>query len=286
MEFLAFTFLVFQWAALIHFAMFSGSGSPFAKLKVPFAITNAIQFTVIIALFLALASTPDPETQIDIAKAGTIIMVVFAMGMCIAFAVYGHLLAKVLATGSKESAVRRSIVVATMAFPACFTVTSILAIVAVTQIDDFQKQEAAQFVFLYLFDVIALMALLWVFRRGVDALNPNKGKQVSTDDRSTTGSKTGSSKTGSSKNLKHQDSVSSIGSSKVGRDTMSGRDSVSVSTAEGVSSTGLTEMTPLKDTETGAGETSSTKAENPKKGKKKSTELQKGVSVSDLQFNV
>lgn len=63
--------------------MSSGSASPFARLRIPFAVTNVVQFTVILALFLALVTSSSYDTQVNVAKAGTIVMVVFGLTMAI-----------------------------------------------------------------------------------------------------------------------------------------------------------------------------------------------------------
>lgn len=104
--------------------------------------------------------------------------------------------------------------------------TSGLAIWTVVEIDSFYESSAVELFFLYAFDVLAMFALLWVFRRGVSALNPDQKKDTSTDNSRT-------QTDGSSKQLKTQGSSTElIQGSKVGRDV-----SPSVSTAEGTQGT-------------------------------------------------
>jgi hypothetical protein len=192
LEFLGFTFLVFNWAALFHFAM-KGGTNPFAKLKTPFLIANLIQFTIIIGLIIALATSSDTATQIDLAKGGTIVIICFGLLLTTAFLAYGHLLAKVLAAGGKETAVRRSIQMATIVFPICFFIESVLSIITVSDFDNFYQDMAVIVAIEYLFDFLSMAALLWIFRKGVTALAPNAGKSLntvdSTTERSTKGSK-------------------------------------------------------------------------------------------------
>jgi hypothetical protein len=74
-EFLAYTFLVANWAAVYHFAMASRGSSPFAKLRIPFIITNIIFIATILVLFVGLTSSAsDVDTAKKYSQAGTIIV--------------------------------------------------------------------------------------------------------------------------------------------------------------------------------------------------------------------
>jgi hypothetical protein len=174
-----------------------GGTNPFNKLKVPFAITNAAQFTIIIGLVIALSTNGDSSTQIDLAKAGTIIIICFGLLLTTAFVAYGHLLAKVLGAAGKQSSVRRNIQAATIVFPLCFFLESITGIITVSDFDTFYQDMAVVVGLEYLASALSMLSLLWIFRNGVSAMSPNKstlGTMDSQTERSSKASKSDKSR--------------------------------------------------------------------------------------------
>lgn len=88
-QFIAYTFLVATWASVYHFAMQNRGSSPFAKLRIPFAVANALLGILIFALFGSIGAATNESQAKRIVIAATVIMAIITIVMIILYLVYG-----------------------------------------------------------------------------------------------------------------------------------------------------------------------------------------------------
>jgi hypothetical protein len=89
-EFIAYTFLVANWAAIYHFAMANRGANPFAKLKLPFIIANAILSVLVFGVFGSISTATSPTNANRLVQGATIGMAVITFIMVILYLIYGR----------------------------------------------------------------------------------------------------------------------------------------------------------------------------------------------------
>ncbi|MES1914543.1 MAG: hypothetical protein MHM6MM_006603 [Cercozoa sp. M6MM] len=173
----AFSYVVVQWAGIIHFAM-SHPGDPTAKLRrVFFPINVALAATLLVTV--AIASTGN-DTAADV---GSVIVAVVSLLTAIGFVVYGTLLLRQMArsqqmgkTSDERTRVMRKaalrLFLVTLLTSVAFVVQSVVVLWSVADTDAFSEHSDAFQAVYWSAEALTLLLLLFLYlslvRRSVD----------------------------------------------------------------------------------------------------------------------
>ena len=133
-----------------------------------------------LALFLSLTSATSERARKTIAEAGVTVMATVSIVSAAALLVYATLLSRTLAkvgTMSNNTVARRMTAVACV-ISASFLVESVFWLLSIFDQADYTKS-SAEYTALFLgFDCASFLAMLWLFKGGVDRLRPESDTVV------------------------------------------------------------------------------------------------------------